>query len=127
MTPRPLAAFESVAGQLLPTLHSRSAFPEPAANGLHVCAECGSRLVHPTDWEPTADDRRLVLLRCPECEWNGFGTFEHGAVDRLEREVDCGDAELATALSLLTRANMADLADRLARALEADAIQPMDF
>jgi hypothetical protein len=41
--------------------------------------------------------------------------------------LDRGDAELETDLALLTHANMVDEIDRFARALDADAIQPIDF
>lgn len=78
-------------------------------------------------WADASDDSWQEVLRCPNCECSGIVRFEHRLVDQLERELDRGDAELEADLARLTRANMVDEIDRLARALAADAIQPFDF
>ena len=119
--------FESVALQLVPGSSAATGFGRSAPEGLHICVECQSRLVHPIDWEGSTDDRRLVTLRCPDCEWTGLGTFDDRVVEALERELDRGDAELAAEAALLTEANMTDFVARFAHALDTDAIQPMDF
>ena len=45
----------------------------------------------------------------------------------FDEELDRGMEELAADLGRLARANMADDVDRFVAALNADAIQPMDF
>ena len=121
------AAFEKVVAQLLPAPDTREDRTAGAAEGLHVCGACGSRLVHPTRWKAVSDDSWQVALRCPNCEWTRVGRFEQTLVDDLERELDRGDAELESDLALLTNANMVDEIDRFVSALDADAIQPIDF
>jgi hypothetical protein len=121
------AAFEDVVAWLVLATEAREYRIPAAAEGLHVCSACGSRLVYPTWWEEAGDDPWQVRLRCPGCEWVGGGRFEPKLVDELERELDRGDAELEADLALLTRANMVDEIDRFVRALDADAIQPFDF
>jgi hypothetical protein len=48
-------------------------------------------------------------------------------VDRFDEHLDRGTEALVRDLRRLTRANMEDEIDAFVRALEADAIQPMDF
>ena len=116
-------AFDEVVAQLVPPTDAREERSPAAAEGLHVCGACGSRLVHPT-W---GDEPGEVALTCPNCEWSRVGHFEQRVVNQLERELKRGGAELETDLALLTRANMVDEIDRFVRALDADAILPIDF
>ena len=93
---------------------------------LHVCPECGSAMVQPTDWW----ERRAgwqVALRCPECEWRGEGSFSQKEVDRFDRELDHGCEALIDDLRSVTRTNMEAEADRFASALRSDSILPEDF
>jgi hypothetical protein len=99
----------------------------PASNGLHVCPDCSSHLVYPTEWEEENRSRWQVWLHCPNCDWLGDGVYEQQVLDEFDEELDRGMEELAADLSRLSRANMADAVDRFAAALAADAIQPMDF
>ena len=102
--------------------------PSPApAEGLHVCEDCGSMLVHPVWCTDADDDSWQVALRCPSCEAFRVGRFGQAHIDELDRELDRGEAALQAALARLTHANMADIVDRFVRALAADAIQPSDF
>ena len=121
------AAFEKVIADLVLTSDAREDRIPAAADGLHVCDGCGSKLVYPTEWEEDGDDAWHVARRCPDCESVGGGRFESKLVDELERELDRADAELAADLALLTHANMVDEIERFSRALDADAIQPFDF
>ena len=57
---------------------------------LHICPECGSDLVYPTDWAPASERKWHVALRCPECEWNGGGSYSQEVVDRLDEALDHG-------------------------------------
>jgi hypothetical protein len=94
---------------------------------LHVCPECSSRLVYPTAWEEAGEDRWELLLRCPNCEWEGAGIFDRETVERLDEELDRGTHGLLTDLKQLMHANMEDEIERFISALNADAILPMDF
>ncbi|MGI8945329.1 MAG: hypothetical protein ACR2GL_03705 [Thermoleophilaceae bacterium] len=100
-----------------------------ADNGteLHLCPSCGSRLVHPTHWSEAGPSAWRLRLRCPECEHTHEGVFSQEAVQAFDTELDAGTDALARDLRRLTRANMAEEAERLASALAADAILPEDF
>jgi predicted RNA-binding Zn-ribbon protein involved in translation (DUF1610 family) len=100
--------------------------PSEASQGLHVCPECGSQKVQPTDWWERGASWHLKL-RCPECEWRGEGTYSQREVDRFDRELDNGCEALLGDLRRLTRANMNEEADRFASALSSDSILPEDF
>jgi predicted RNA-binding Zn-ribbon protein involved in translation (DUF1610 family) len=94
---------------------------------LHVCPECGSDLVYPTDWAPASDRKWHVALRCPECEWNGGGQYSQEMVDRLDEALDGGTEAVLEDLNLLVRANMEEQIDRFVTALNGDQILPEDF
>jgi hypothetical protein len=95
--------------------------------GLHVCPCCQSHLVHPIAWTGAGPHRWEITLQCPNCSWLGGGTFDHELVDQLEDELDRGSKALVRDLKRLVRANMEDEIDRFVRALDVDAILPMDF
>jgi hypothetical protein len=121
-----VVSFEDVTEQLAapePTIEPSAA----PADGLHVCADCDSKLVYPTDWEEEGHDKWYVELHCPNCDWTGGGIFEQDLLDEFDEELDRGMEELAADLGRLTRANMADDVDRFVSALNAGGIQPMDF
>ncbi len=42
----------------------------------------------PTDWAPASERHWHVALRCPECEWNGGGSYSQDIVDRLDEALD---------------------------------------
>jgi hypothetical protein len=124
-----VVSFDDVAKELMPKAEpvespEETASPEP---GLHICQECDSRLVYPTDW--VEDDRGswYVELYCPDCDWSGGGVFEQDMLDEFDEELDRGLEELAADLGRLAQSNMADDVDRFIDALKADAIEPMDF
>ena len=94
---------------------------------LHICPECSSELVYPTDWAPAANQCWEVDLRCPECEWSGGGTYSQGVVDRFDETLERGTESVLHDLKVLTRANMEDQIDRFVSALTADQILPEDF
>ena len=100
---------------------------EAPAHGLHVCCDCGSHLVYPTEWEEAGRDAWHVWLHCPNCDCVGDGVFEQDLLDEFDEELDRGMEELAADLARLTRSNMSEDIDRFVAALEADAILPMDF
>ena len=94
---------------------------------IHVCPSCDSELVYPTDWAPAANKCWEVALRCPECEWNGGGTYSQHLVDRFDEMLELGTESVLHDLKVLTRANMEDQIDRFVSALTADHILPEDF
>lgn len=105
--------------------------PEPAEAGpevpLHVCLECGSQLVYPTDWQEAGPEHWEVDLRCPNCEWRGSGTFHQEVVEAFDDELDRGIDVLLSDYRALVSSNMEDEIDRFAKALDAGAILPADF
>jgi hypothetical protein len=94
---------------------------------LHICQECGSGLVYPTDWAPAAPKHWHVELRCPDCEWRGEGIYSQEVVDRFDVALDDGTDAILDDLTRLTRANMEEEIDRFAAALDRDLILPEDF
>ena len=94
---------------------------------LSACLDCDSRLVHPIEWEEAGAENWAVLLHCPNCNTYRDGVFSQDTVETFDEELDRGADALAQDYRRLLRANMADEAERFARALEADAILPEDF
>jgi hypothetical protein len=108
-----------------------AAAPQPAkAAGdqpLHVCIECTSHLVYPTDWHEAGPEHWDVELRCPNCEWRGSGVFHQDVVESFDDELDRGIDVLLSDYRALVSSNMEDEIERFAKALDADAILPVDF
>jgi hypothetical protein len=108
-----------------------AAAPAPSAPAgdqpLHVCADCSSNLVYPTDWQEAGPDHWDVELRCPNCEWRGSGVFHQDVVESFDDELDRGIDVLLTDYRALVSSNMEDEIDRFAKALDAGAILPADF
>jgi hypothetical protein len=94
---------------------------------LHVCIECGSTLVYPTDWQEAGPDHWEVDLRCPNCEWRGTGVFPQHVVENFDDELDRGIDVLLSDYRALVSSNMEDEIERFAKALDAGAILPADF
>jgi hypothetical protein len=94
---------------------------------LHVCLECNSTLVYPTDWQEAGPEHWDVELRCPNCEWRGNGVFHQDVVESFDDELDRGIDVLLSDYRALVSSNMEDEIDRFAKALDAGAILPADF
>lgn len=102
--------------------------PEPSVHeGLHVCPECRSELVHPVGWGQVSADHWELELYCPNCGSYREGVFNQHDVAALEEHLDDGVEAILQDLKRLTHANMADEVDRFVAALEADLILPEDF
>src|SRR5580765_8386176 len=71
--------------------HLTTTAPDPECH-LEVCGACTSQLVHPVEWQEAGTQHWQIMLRCPECEWQGTGVFDNAAVQRydevLERAAD---------------------------------------
>ena len=109
-----------------------AAAPEPAQPAreereLHVCERCESDLVYPTTWEEADEAHWQVSLRCPNCEHYEQGIFSQDECDRFDDHLEAGTDALTRDFKRLMAANMAEEIDRFVVALDADAIQPMDF
>jgi hypothetical protein len=101
---------------------------QPAESlALHVCSECTSELVYPTDWQEAGPDHWEVELRCPNCEWRGCGVFHQSIVECFDDELDRGVDVLLSDYRALVNSNMEDEVERFAKALDAGAILPADF
>jgi hypothetical protein len=94
---------------------------------LHVCPDCDSDLVYPTTWEEADERHWSVSLRCPNCEYAEQGVFSQDECDRFDDHLESGTDALTRDFKRLMAANMAEEIDRFVAALDADAIQPMDF
>lgn len=113
-------------GRTIEVVRFRESEREPH-RGLHICPECGCELVQPIDWSEGPDERWMLLLSCPNCEWCAEGAYSHEQVRELEDKLDEGLSEMLRDLQRLAQANMADQVDRFIRALHNDHILPEDF
>ena len=100
---------------------------DTGVDSLHVCGECSSSLVYPTDWNEAGTSHWEVELRCPNCEWRGTGVFSQEVVEAFDDELDRGIDVLLADYRALVNSNMEDEIDRFAKALDAGAILPADF
>jgi hypothetical protein len=81
----------------------------------------------PTTWEEADERHWSVSLRCPNCEHYEQGVFSQDECDRFDDHLETGTDALTRDFKRLMAANMAEEIDRFVAALDADAIQPMDF
>jgi hypothetical protein len=99
-----------------------------ADTGLHVCPECGSKLVQPTRWEQTAKRGHWRLWRrCPECEWRRDGIHGEHEIDAFDEALDDGAEALSAGLKELERERLLEIAETFSTALAADLITADDF
>jgi hypothetical protein len=110
-----------------PEQHIPVHVPAEDTRELHVCVNCDSELVYPVQWEEASRESWSILLRCPDCEWVEEGVFAQGQCDRFDDELEAGTEALSRDYKRLVTANMAEEVERFIGALDADAIQPMDF
>src|SRR5215211_1337531 len=104
-----------------------AAQPQRSERELHVCDRCESDLVYPTTWEEADEKHWQVSLRCPNCEHFEEGVYSQDECDRFDDHLEAGTDALTRDFKRLMAANMAEEIDRFVAALDADAIQPMDF
>jgi hypothetical protein len=103
--------------------------PQPSGlkHELHICRECESELVYPTEWEEAGPECWRVSLRCPNCEWTASGVFPQDLVDLFDERLDVGTEQVVGDLKQLMHANMSEEIDRFVAAINADALLPEDF
>jgi hypothetical protein len=119
--------FDQVDRDAAPAAGNVESRPKQKERELHVCPECSSDLVYPTTWEEADERHWSVSLRCPNCERFEHGVFSQDECDRFDDHLEAGTDALTRDFKRLMAANMADEIDRFVAALDADAIQPMDF
>ena len=112
-----------------PRQPAKAALPRPTdpAHDLHLCGTCDSELVYPVEWEEAGATHWEVVLRCPNCEWNGTGVYEQHVVEKFDEELDRGTEALVRDLKRLMQANMEDEIERFVTALDGDHVLPEDF
>jgi hypothetical protein len=119
--------FDSEHGEIRTTEQAVPSTPGRVQHELHICRECGSDLVYPTEWEEAGQEFWRVALRCPNCEWSASGVFPQDLVDLFDERLDQGTEQVVGDLKQLMQANMSEEIDRFSAALHADALLPEDF
>jgi hypothetical protein len=101
--------------------------PKVEERDLHVCPDCHSTLVYPMQWEEADESHWQITLRCPNCERREEGVFGQPQCDCFDDELERGTDALTRDYKRLMTANLSEEIDRFAKALECDAILPVDF
>jgi hypothetical protein len=101
--------------------------PKVEERDLHVCPGCHSTLVYPVQWEEADESHWQITLRCPNCERREEGVFGQPQCDGFDDELERGTDALTRDYKRLMTANLSEEIDRFAKALECDAILPVDF
>jgi hypothetical protein len=94
---------------------------------LSNCPACGADFVHPVEWSPEDADNWRMLLRCGACDVRREAIVSNPDAARFERDLDIAEGRMRRAADRLGREQMAEAAERFARALELDLIEPEDF
>ena len=109
----------------------RQNHPHPtatSASDLQVCAACARPFVVPQEiLEVLPGPAYRVELRCNDCGWTSVGAFDEPAMERLDRELDRTQEEIASALAGMEESRMLEEVDVFVAALHADLILPEDF
>jgi hypothetical protein len=103
-------------------------------DSLRICENCGCGLCFESATEPLTPDTWLLVVQCPNC-WSAVRrTVNDVVLELFERALDGDTLIIEAAVEQLgyenERSRAEELAAEVARftaALEADAIQPMDF
>jgi phage-related protein len=117
-------------GKTIEVVYFNQPQPEPRPverQDLHLCSDCDSQLVYPTQWREVERCTWEVSLRCPNCEWEITEVYDQDTVERFDEELDRGTDSLVDDLKRLVAANMEEEIDRFSTALEGDHILPEDF
>jgi phage-related protein len=101
---------------------------ETGDRSLHVCPECGSKLVQPVSWQQEKESCQWrVWRRCPECEWTCEAVHDEVAIDAFDEQLDLGSHALADELRALEHANMREMTESFIQAMDGDLITADDF
>jgi hypothetical protein len=99
----------------------------PLESDLHRCQLCYDDSVVPVEAEPLELDRWEMRLRCGQCGTYRDVIVSDSDVQRYDRELSRGMAEIAAALEREERERMSAEVQVLIAALEHDLIDAGDF
>jgi hypothetical protein len=91
------------------------------------CPACGADFVHPLEWHPEDEDSWWMLLRCGACHARREAIVSNLDASQFDRELDIVEASIRREADLLSQEQLAEEAERFARALELDLIDAEDF
>lgn len=114
-------------------LHDDNLLPRAGGN-LHVCRYCSGTRVYPLAWTELPPNTLgqgvegwRLILRCPDCDEQWRGEYEHAQVDAFDAFLNRATDGLIDDLEALTRVNLEADIEAFAAALAVDAILPEDF
>lgn len=93
---------------------------------IHLCPECPSNMVYPTEWFELNESWSLKL-RCPNCEWRGKGVYRQDEVDNFDDVLNQGTDLLIDGLERLSHLLFSEYVEDFCLALDGDHLLPEDF
>jgi hypothetical protein len=96
--------------------------------GLETCTACGQPFIVPVALLDLVDEGLYLLaLHCNNCDGLFTGVYEDAELEALEHANQRAEAEMESALEIVSVARFIDDLDGFTRALEADVVLPEDF
>lgn len=96
--------------------------------GLETCETCDRPFVVPVALLELVDEGLYLLaLHCKNCDRLSTGIHEDYELEALEQASERAEAEMHSALEIVSVARFIDELDGLTRALEANVVLPEDF
>lgn len=93
-----------------------------------MCAACGQPFVVPVALLDLVDEGLYLLaLHCKNCDRLSTGVYEDAELEALEQAMESAQAEMESALEIVSVARFIDDVGDFTRALEAGAVLPEDF
>lgn len=96
--------------------------------GLETCVACGQPFVVPVALLELVDEGLYLLaLHCKNCDRLSTGVHEDAELEALEQADETAQAEMESALEIVSVARFIDDVGDFTRALEAGVVLPEDF
>jgi hypothetical protein len=96
--------------------------------GLETCTACGEPFVVPVALLDLVDEGLYLLaLHCKNCDRLSTGIHEDAELEALEQANERAEAEMQSALEIVSVARFIDDVGDFTRALEANLVLPEDF
>ena len=96
--------------------------------GLETCQACGRPFVVPVALLELVDEGLYLLaLHCKNCDRLFVGEHEDAELEALEKAGEVAEAEMQSALEIVSVARFIDEVGDFTRALELGAVLPEDF
>jgi hypothetical protein len=96
--------------------------------GLETCTSCGEPFVVPVALLDLVDEGLYLLaLHCKNCDRLSTGVHEDAELEALEKANERAEAEMQSALEIVSVARFIDDVGDFTRALEANVVLPEDF